>query len=193
MSNQTDDCEYVCSHPDCGTTLGLTETDLGLLCGLHLGHARDICRGEQRLIESESELQSLRAQVERQSETILHHRKVLEASEAGAQQKIAELEQAARANSDAWQQQVTYLKQELQRYRASHAELVAALWLEHDALDEMCEWHGATHDPICPEDDTCDCLHKPFNDRVNSAFRAGESALETARKLGAAHEKKEGK
>lgn len=55
--------------------------------------------------------------------------------------------------------------------------LVGALKLSHAALDEMCEWHGATHEPGCSEDDTCDCLHKPFNDRVNEACKAGERAL----------------
>lgn len=64
---------------------------------------------------------------------------------------------------------------------ASRAQLVKALEVEHAALDEMCEWHGATHESDCPEDDTCCCLHKAFNDRVNEAFGAGERALESAK------------
>ena len=51
--------ELCCSHPDCSVTLGLTETDLGLLCGLHLGCAMEICRSEQRLIDSEQKIAQL--------------------------------------------------------------------------------------------------------------------------------------
>ena len=48
-----------CSHPDCHCQLGLTLTDLGYLCGVHVQHALDICRGEQRLIECEEKLKSV--------------------------------------------------------------------------------------------------------------------------------------
>jgi hypothetical protein len=46
-----------------------------------------------------------------------------------------------------------------------------------DAFYEYVEWHGATHgiDPSgieCPQDDTCECEFKPFNDRINEAYRA---------------------
>lgn len=47
-----------CSHPDCHCQLGLISTDLGYLCGVHVQHALDICRGEQRLIECEGKLES---------------------------------------------------------------------------------------------------------------------------------------
>ena len=50
-----------CSHPDCETTLGLTKTDLGLLCGIHLAWAKDICAGESRLIAAEGKIASLTA------------------------------------------------------------------------------------------------------------------------------------
>ena len=56
-----------------------------------------------------------------------------------------------------------------------------ALEMSHAALDKMCEWHGATHEEDCPEDDTCGCLHKSVNDRVNEAFKAGEAALEASK------------
>jgi hypothetical protein len=46
-----------------------------------------------------------------------------------------------------------------------------------DALKEMAEWHGGTHEDDCPMDDTCDCEHKPFNDRVNGAISRAESAM----------------
>lgn len=39
-------------------------------------------------------------------------------------------------------------------------------------LQEMATFHGAAHDGDCPEDDTCDCKYKPFNDRVNETIRA---------------------
>lgn len=38
----------------------------------------------------------------------------------------------------------------------------------HDVLREMAWHHGSTHDAGCPEDDTCRCSQKPFNDRVNA-------------------------
>jgi len=47
-----------CSHPDCHCQLGLISTDLGYLCALHVQHALDICRGEQRLIECEEKLKA---------------------------------------------------------------------------------------------------------------------------------------
>jgi hypothetical protein len=43
-----------------------------------------------------------------------------------------------------------------------------------EALKEMAEWYGSTHDPKCPADDTCDCSRKPFNDRVNAAIALAE-------------------
>lgn len=59
-------------------------------------------------------------------------------------------------------------------------ELESALKVGHIALDEMCEWHGSTHEDDCPQDDTCNCIHKGFNDRVNKAFIEGEAALAKA-------------
>lgn len=53
-----------CSHPDCTIELGLTDTDLGLLCGLHMQHAKDIIRGEERLLESEARLAEMQAEIE---------------------------------------------------------------------------------------------------------------------------------
>ena len=52
-----------CAHPDCEVALGLTATDLGLLCGLHLEHAKDIIRGEQRLIDAEQRIAELEAKL----------------------------------------------------------------------------------------------------------------------------------
>ena len=52
-----------CGHPDCEVALGLTETDLGPLCGLHLEHAKDIIRGEQRLIDTETRISELEAKL----------------------------------------------------------------------------------------------------------------------------------
>jgi hypothetical protein len=46
-----------------------------------------------------------------------------------------------------------------------------------DALKEMCAWHGGTHEEDCPVDDTCDCKHKSFNDRVNGAINRADAAL----------------
>lgn len=36
-------------------------------------------------------------------------------------------------------------------------------------LREMAVFYGAYHEDDCPCDDTCDCRHKAFNDRVNAA------------------------
>ena len=52
-----------CGHPDCEVALGLTATDLGPLCGLHLEHAKDIIRGEQRLIDAETRISELQSQL----------------------------------------------------------------------------------------------------------------------------------
>ena len=43
------------------------------------------------------------------------------------------------------------------------------------ALREMVDYYGPAHEPDCPGDDTCDCKHKPFNDRVNAALKATEA------------------
>ena len=55
--------ESRCSHPDCTVELGITETDLGPLCGLHIQHAKDIIRGEERLISAEVRIRELEAQL----------------------------------------------------------------------------------------------------------------------------------
>ena len=55
--------ESRCSHPDCTVELGITETDLGPLCGLHIQHAKDIMRGEERLISAEVRIRELEAQL----------------------------------------------------------------------------------------------------------------------------------
>ena len=52
-----------CEHPDCEVALGLTATDLGPFCGLHLEHAKDIIRGEQRLIDAEQRIAELEAKL----------------------------------------------------------------------------------------------------------------------------------
>lgn len=42
-------------------------------------------------------------------------------------------------------------------------------------LKAMATFHGAAHDGDCPEDDTCRCRFKPFNDLVNQTINdAGE-------------------
>ncbi len=48
-----------CCYPDCVVTLGLTKTDLGPLCGLHLGIAQDIVRNESRFAALESRIAEL--------------------------------------------------------------------------------------------------------------------------------------
>ena len=55
--------ESRCSHPDCTVELGITETDLGPLCGLHIQHAKDIMRGEEWLISAEVRIRELEAQL----------------------------------------------------------------------------------------------------------------------------------
>jgi hypothetical protein len=47
-----------------------------------------------------------------------------------------------------------------------------------DVLREMAWFHGSVHDEGCPEDDTCGCSKKPFNDSVNGAIRLGEATME---------------
>ena len=47
-----------CSYPDCHCGMGLVQTYLGYLCGIHVQEALDICRGEQRLIEAEEQIKA---------------------------------------------------------------------------------------------------------------------------------------
>ena len=49
---------------------------------------------------------------------------------------------------------------ELKQLRESHAELL-------EALKELAEWHGPTHEVLCPGDDTCCCKYEAFNCRIN--------------------------
>lgn len=71
------------------------------------------------------------------------------------------------------------LKTELSNVSAENVRLREALTDSTNALKEMAEWHGSAHQSDCPADDTCDCARKPFNDRVNSAIRNGDSVLAT--------------
>ena len=63
---------------------------------------------------------------------------------------------------------------------AAAPEMLSALKAAEIAFREMCEWHGATHTNKCPADDTCNCTHKPFNDRINAAGRLIEAAIYAA-------------
>jgi hypothetical protein len=45
-----------------------------------------------------------------------------------------------------------------------------------DVLREMAVWHGGVHEEGCSACDDCECPHKPFNDRVNSACGEFEGA-----------------
>lgn len=60
--------------------------------------------------------------------------------------------------------QVSDLQKELAEANRRIAELEAG-------LDEFCDVYGATHEDDCPEDDTCECSGKPFNDRINALFQ----------------------
>ena len=45
------------------------------------------------------------------------------------------------------------------------------------AFEKYVEYHGACHEEDCPEDDTCNCAHKPINDAVNAAIRRAQEVL----------------
>ena len=44
-------------------------------------------------------------------------------------------------------------------------------------LKAMASMHGATHEGDCPEDYTCRCRFKPFNDLVNRTINEAEAAI----------------
>lgn len=66
---------------------------------------------------------------------------------------------------------------ELLLARPSDSGLYEALKQEHDALGEMAVHYGAYHEGDCPQDDTCDCKWKSFNERVNKSYKLGAAAL----------------
>lgn len=56
-----------------------------------------------------------------------------------------------------------------QQYQNEIDDLKRELAQVRGVLREMAEFHGGVHEYDCPADDTCECPHKPFNDRVNEA------------------------
>lgn len=56
---------------------------------------------------------------------------------------------------------------------ASRADALKA----REVVREMAEFHGSAHESGCPEDDTCRCKWKAFNDRVNMACCEPEFAI----------------
>jgi DNA repair exonuclease SbcCD ATPase subunit len=58
----SDTAKSKCSYPDCSVEFGLVESDLGLLCGLHVGMAKEIMRGEERLMQAEERVTELEAE-----------------------------------------------------------------------------------------------------------------------------------
>jgi hypothetical protein len=55
-----------CDHPNCDVAENLTETDIGWLCQFHIDMAKEIMRGEQRLITAEERIRIL----ERDNQTL---------------------------------------------------------------------------------------------------------------------------
>ncbi len=68
------------------------------------------------------------------------------------------------------------LRAELDELRAELRAAVDALRQVHDALDDYIEWNGAVH-VDCPDNDACDCVGKPTNDKVDAACILAESFL----------------
>ena len=86
-----------------------------------------------------------------------------------AQDDLAQLRRTDEHREKRWKEAESHVRR-----------LTDALKLSHDALDEMADWHGSTHESECPQDDTCNCAYRKFNDRVNEACRVGEQALAPA-------------
>ncbi len=42
----------------------------------------------------------------------------------------------------------------------------------YSALMEYVDWFGAAHTNECPQDDTCDCICKPMNEKITTALQA---------------------
>jgi hypothetical protein len=59
----------------------------------------------------------------------------------------------------------------------SYAELEKILRQTRNALVDLLVFWGGAHDLECPEDDTCDCSHRAFNDRMQAAVDAADEAL----------------
>ena len=56
-------------------------------------------------------------------------------------------------------------------YRLSEAKKLVAV------LKAMATFHGGAHCDECPEDDTCRCRFKPFNDLVNQTINHADDVL----------------
>ena len=50
----------------------------------------------------------------------------------------------------------------------ANARLIAAAPELHATVLDLIEVHGGAHTEDCPEDDTCDCAWKPFNDKIQA-------------------------
>lgn len=58
--------------------------------------------------------------------------------------------------------------------QTANAVLIAAAPDLLEALKEYVEWFGAVHGQDCPADDTCTCIGRGLNARVNAAIAKAE-------------------
>ena len=60
------------------------------------------------------------------------------------------------------------------RIITNNGNLIAAAPDMYEALHEYCSFTGGLHEDECPQDDTCNCMFKPLNDKINAALKKAD-------------------